>query len=91
VVKPFPPLKPLWRDSQLLSSRLGLVPVVLGVRLGCFFRMMRGMVLMALRGVRVVRSRLMIACFVVLGRLAMVPGRALVMLRRFQMVLRCLL
>jgi hypothetical protein len=56
---------------------------MLNVQLGRLRCVMRGMVQMALRGVRVVRSRFMIVSFMMCCRVAMVPSRMVMMFGRF--------
>jgi hypothetical protein len=60
---------------------------VFGVALGCFARVMRGLILVALSGLRVVRGLFVIACFVVLGGLLMVFLRVARMFGRARMML----
>jgi hypothetical protein len=56
---------------------------MLDVQLGRLRGVMRGMVQMALRGVRVVRRRFMVVSFVMCRRFAMVPSRMVMMFGRF--------
>jgi hypothetical protein len=56
---------------------------MLDVQLGGLRGVMRGMVKMALRGVRVVRRRFMVVSFVMYCGFAMVPSRMLMMFGRF--------
>jgi hypothetical protein len=65
--------------------------VMLDVRLGSFRGVMRGMMKMPLRRMSVVGGRFVVPSFVMLGRFAMMLCRVVVMLRRFGVVLRCLL
>lgn len=51
-----------------------------GVDFCGFCRVVRGVMKVALRGMRVVSGRLVVARLVMPGRLPMVPGRVLVML-----------
>jgi hypothetical protein len=64
---------------------------MLGVRLGGFRGMVRGVMKMPLGGVRVVRGRLVVSGFVVLCGFFMVTRRVLVVLGGLLMVLCCLL
>jgi hypothetical protein len=68
----------------------GLVPMVLHVQFGGFGGVMGGMVQVSLRGVRVVSRCVVVAFFMMPGRLAMVVRRQLMVLCCLVMVLRCL-
>jgi hypothetical protein len=65
--------------------------VVFHVRLCRFRGVMRGVLMMAVREVRVMRRRFMLPVFVVLGRLLVVMCRVLVVFGCCVMMLRCLL
>jgi hypothetical protein len=65
--------------------------VFLGVRLGCFGCMVRCVKMMRLRCVRVMRCGLVLTRLVVLGRLAMMARRVIVVLGRRLVMLRRLL
>ena len=77
--------------SALVPRRLGFVPVVLDVGFSRFCGVVGGVVRVAIRRVRVVSGRLVVACFMMLCRFAMVVCRMLVMLRGLHMMLSCLL
>ena len=64
--------------------------VVLNVRLGRFRRVMRSMLQVPVCGMRVMRRRQMIVGLVMFRSFAMMPGRVLVVLRRFVVMLHCL-
>jgi hypothetical protein len=61
---------------------------MLGVQLARFRCMMRGMKMMPVRGMRVVRRLVVVAAFVVLGGVAMMLRGLGVMMRGFFMMLR---
>jgi hypothetical protein len=61
--------------------------VVFDVVLGCFRRVMRGVVEVPLSGVRVVRGRLVVALFVMCCRFAMMARRVFVVFRCLMMML----
>jgi hypothetical protein len=61
------------------------------VRLGRFRGVVRGVLIMAVREMRVMRRRFMLPVFVVLGRVLVVMRRVLVMFGRCVMMVRCLL
>jgi hypothetical protein len=65
--------------------------VGLNVMLGGFPGVMRGMDMVAVSQVRVVRRRLVIALLVMFGGFVMVLGRMLMMLCRLRMVVRSFL
>ncbi len=67
-----------------------LVPVVLGVRLCRFRCVMRGVLMVPVCSVRVMRRRQMITGLVVFCGFAMVPGRVLVVLCCPMVMLGCL-
>jgi hypothetical protein len=64
----------------LCACRCGLIPVMLGVQLGCFGCVVSGVMCMPVRSVSVVRRSLVIAGFVMLGGLAMMMGGVFVVL-----------
>jgi hypothetical protein len=74
-------------DTNLSAGRLRLASVMLDVVLRCFRRVMRRMMQVALRGVRVVRSRLVVAFLVVRCRFAVMPRRVFVVFRCLVMML----
>lgn len=57
--------------------------VSLGVGLGCFGRMVLGVVMVTIRNMRVMGSFLMIPAFMMLGGFFMVPSGVLMMLSSF--------
>jgi hypothetical protein len=65
--------------------------VLLGMLLGGFSGVMRGVMKMALGGVRVVSGGLVIAVLVVLGRFAVMASCVFMVLRCLGVVLGCLL
>jgi hypothetical protein len=71
--------------------RCGGLAVLFDVRFGRFLSVLRCVVVVTAGQVRVMRSCLMSARFVVVGRFSMVPRRVLVVFCRFAMVLCCLL
>jgi len=77
--------------AELLAGCFRFVPVMLHVQLGSFLGVVRGMVQVALRGVRVVSRRCVIAGLVVFGGFPMMPGRVFMVFRCVVMVLCCLL
>jgi hypothetical protein len=66
-----------------------LVPVMLGMELGSLHRVMRGVGMMAVGGVRMMRSGLVVTRFMMPRRFAVMLRRMLMMLRRFVMVMHC--
>jgi hypothetical protein len=77
--------------AELLAGCFRFVPVMLHVQLGSFLGVVRGMVQVALRGVRVVSRLVMVAGFMVPCRFAVVPSRVIVVLCCFVMMFCCLL
>jgi hypothetical protein len=77
--------------AELLAGCFRFVPVMLHVQLGSFLGVVRGMVQVALRGVRVVSRLVMVAGFMVRCRFAVVPSRVIVMFCCFVMMFCCLL
>lgn len=73
-----------------VPGRHRFVPVVLNVGFGCLGGVVGGVVQVALRRVRVVGGRLVVAGFMMLGGFAMVRRRMLVVFGCLKMVLRCL-
>lgn len=65
--------------------------MMLGVEFGGFAGVMHSVMMMAIRGVGMMRGEMMIAGFVMARGFAMMPGRVLVVFRCFVMMLGCLL
>lgn len=65
--------------------------MVLGVRLGCFRGVMTGVVLVAVRHVRVMTGQVVVTGFMVACRFAMMPCGVFVVFRCFVMMLGCFL
>jgi hypothetical protein len=63
---------------------------MLGVSLGGFIRVMLGVLVVPVRRVRMVRSLLVFAGFMVLGRLNVVPSGMFMVFRRLAMMIRCI-
>lgn len=76
---------------RLTTGGLGRFPVMLGVKFGCFAGVMHRVLMMAIRGVGVMRGEMMVAGFVMARCFAMMPRGVLVMFRCFVVMLGCLL
>jgi hypothetical protein len=82
-------------ETSVLNLRLApccrcFVTVVLGVQFGRFLGMMGGVERMPLSGMRVMCGRFVITGFMMASGFAMVLCGLLVMLRRLEVMLRCL-
>ena len=75
------------QQSILRAGCLSLVPMVLHMQLRGLFGVMGRVNMMAVGRVRVVRCQLVVACFVMLGGLAMMAGGVFMMFSCFVMVL----
>jgi hypothetical protein len=67
------------------------MPVMLGMELRRFHGVMRGMRMMSVRGMRVMRRRLVVIRLVVPRRFPVMPSGMLVMLCCFVVMMRCFL
>jgi hypothetical protein len=75
----------------LRAGGANLVTVVLGVGLGGFDAVMRGVMVVGMGRVRVVRGGFMVTGFVMASRFAVMPRGVLVVFRCFVMMFGCLL
>jgi hypothetical protein len=80
--------RPRFEAQRLLTGSFRFVAVMFGMQLCSFGGVVRRVMQVTLRGVRMMRRRLVIARFVMIGCFAMVSRRVLVMLGR-QMVVLC--